>query len=108
MVAGASDELIESLLPEARDLNNRLCNSPAFAVIAGAAGHGRIPLRCETAASFPKKKIFIYLSNNPVNLSIFIEFFRNSLIPRTRREGHWAREAQRLGLLEERGMSIFR
>ena len=35
---------------------------PAFAVIAGAAGHGRIPLRCDAAASFrPSQKYsFIY------------------------------------------------
>ena len=27
---------------------------PAFAVSAGAPGHGRIPLRYETAPTFPK------------------------------------------------------
>ena len=50
----------------------------AFAVIAGVADHGRILLRCADAASYPKKKFFIYLSKNPVNLSNFIEFFGNS------------------------------
>ena len=40
-------------------------NSPqirAFAVTAGVAGHGRIPLRCDAAASFrPSQKYsFIY------------------------------------------------
>ena len=51
----------------------------AFAVTAGRKGYGSIPLRPDSAASFPEKKIVSYLSKNPVNLSVFIEFFRNSL-----------------------------
>ena len=51
---------------------------PAFPVIEGRADYGRISLRCGPAASFPSNLIFGNLSKNPVNLSIFIEFFRNS------------------------------
>ena len=51
----------------------------AFAVIDGLKDHGRIPLRPDSAASYPVKKFVGNLSKNPVNLSIFIEFFGNSL-----------------------------
>ena len=54
---------------------------PAFAVMAGVSVHGRIPLRPDSAASFPNNLIAGYLSINPVNLSNFIEFFGNSLSP---------------------------
>ncbi len=47
--------------------------------MASVAIRGRIPLRPDSAASFPEKKIVSYLSKNPVNLSVFIEFFGNSL-----------------------------
>ena len=54
---------------------------PAFAVMTGPADRGRIPLRPDSAASFPKNLIFIYLSKNPVNLSYFIEIYGNSVPP---------------------------
>ena len=54
---------------------------PAFAVRARDAAHGRILLRSGSPASFPSNLIYGNLSKNPVNLSIFIEFFRNSSSP---------------------------
>ena len=51
----------------------------AFAVMAGVAVRGRIPLRPDSAASFPKQKIYRFLSKNPVNLSNFIEIYGNSI-----------------------------
>ena len=51
----------------------------AFAVIAGVARRGSIPPRPDSAASYPPQTISGYLSKNPVNLSIFTEFFGNSI-----------------------------
>ena len=51
---------------------------PAFAVMAGSADRGRIPLRPRHGCAKTQDLIFIYLSKNPVNLSIFVEFFGNS------------------------------
>ena len=41
-------------------------------------GHGRIPLRLDSAASFLKNLISSNFQKNPVNLSEFIVFFGNS------------------------------
>ena len=56
------------------------CKSPqirAIAVTAGLKGYGRIPLRPDSAASFPRKKIAVYLPKNTVNLSKFIQLHGN-------------------------------
>ena len=79
--------------PGARPGDFQPRNSPqfrAFSVIAGVSFHGRIPLRRDTASSFLKNLIFRNLQKNPVNLSIFIEFFGNYYL-------HFARSAPRPG-----------
>ena len=54
---------------------------PAFAVMARPSDRGRIPLRRDPSASNPRKKLSFNLSNNPVNLSNFIEIYGNSISP---------------------------
>ncbi len=57
------------LAKRARTGENHPRNSPqirAFAVIAGGAGHGRIPLRRDAKASSPKNKIYIFLSRHSI------------------------------------------
>ena len=71
--AGASDELIESLLPEARDLNNRLCNSPHLPSSQEQRAMAEFPCAAKRLRLFPRKKssfihritplIYRYLSN---------------------------------------------
>ena len=64
------------------DITKTPRNSPqirAFAVIAGAVGHGRIPLRFDAEAPYPKTINFQFFIEKPREFIEFCRIFRKLL-----------------------------